>query len=282
MNKTVLLIGAMLIFLIANVLMLTFVLNRSQQETTARQLASTDDGAAQPGATGTGDAGAAMTSSGVPVDPVAFKTAMDIGKTGFVTCAACHGPDAKGLPVGPQLMAPTLVGSQIALGDPDRAALVVLKGIKKETNDYIGLMAPLPIDDQQLAGILTYVRNSFGNKASLVTPEEVAAARARFASVPSLVSRGGIDSLVASNPKVAVPAAASGGLATTTVATTSLPPAVEEPWVPIPGIKIVGGRVPSRRPENCAFVDVDAKGGQLVHTRHARHHRPLPGKPEVS
>ena len=99
-------------------------------------------------------------------------------------------------------MAPSLVGSQIALGDPDRAALVVLKGIKKESTDFVGLMAPLPIGDEKLAGVLTYVRNSFGNNAGLVKPAEVAAARARFASVPSLVSRGGIDSLIASTPKV--------------------------------------------------------------------------------
>jgi mono/diheme cytochrome c family protein len=31
--------------------------------------------------------------------------------------------------------------------------------------------------DEQIAGVLTYIRNSFGNKASAVTPEQVAALR---------------------------------------------------------------------------------------------------------
>ncbi len=32
--------------------------------------------------------------------------------------------------------------------------------------------------DEQIAGVLTYIRNSFGNKAYAVTPEQVAAMRA--------------------------------------------------------------------------------------------------------
>jgi len=34
------------------------------------------------------------------------------------------------------------------------------------------------LKDQEIADVLTYVRNSFGNKASAVTPEEVAKIRA--------------------------------------------------------------------------------------------------------
>ena len=33
------------------------------------------------------------------------------------------------------------------------------------------------LDDKQIANVLTYVRNSWGNKAGLVTPAEVAALR---------------------------------------------------------------------------------------------------------
>ena len=36
--------------------------------------------------------------------------------------------------------------------------------------------------DEQIAAVLTYVRNSFGNKASPVTPEQVKRSAARSAS----------------------------------------------------------------------------------------------------
>jgi hypothetical protein len=38
-------------------------------------------------------------------------------------------------------------------------------------------MAPLPLDNDSIAAVLTYIRNSFGNKASPVTPEQVEAMR---------------------------------------------------------------------------------------------------------
>jgi mono/diheme cytochrome c family protein len=41
-------------------------------------------------------------------------------------------------------------------------------------------MPPLKtLTDQQIADVLTYVRNSFGNKASTVTPAEVKSVRAK-------------------------------------------------------------------------------------------------------
>ena len=41
------------------------------------------------------------------------------------------------------------------------------------------------LNDQQIADVLTYVRNSFGNKASAVTPAEVRAARGIKKPVPA-------------------------------------------------------------------------------------------------
>ena len=57
---------------------------------------------------------------------------MALGKITYATCAACHGPDGTGLKAGPALMAPSLVGSEMLLGDPDLSLLVILKGIAKE------------------------------------------------------------------------------------------------------------------------------------------------------
>jgi len=139
----------------------------------------------------------------VPVDSGIDPEVMKLGKISFALCGACHGMDGKGLKVGPSLMAPTMVGSEIILGDPDKMALVILKGIKKENVDFIGIMAPLALalDDEKLAAVMTYVRNSFGNSASLVTPEMAKKARERFVDLtdPTGVSRTKLDEILAAH-----------------------------------------------------------------------------------
>ncbi len=104
---------------------------------------------------------------------------MELGKQNFITCMACHGPDGQGLQVGPMKMAPTFTGSKILLGDPALPIEILLKGIAKEDAKYAGVMAPLGamLDDEKMAGVLTYVRNSFGNTARAVTAAEVAKVR---------------------------------------------------------------------------------------------------------
>lgn len=125
---------------------------------------------------------------------------MALGKTSYATCAACHGPDGQGLKAGPMLMAPTLTGSELLLGDPDKSLLILLKGIAKENMDYMGVMASLgaALDDEKMAAVLTYTRNAFGNSAPPVTPEQAAAAREKFADVeaPAGVKRSAIDEIV--------------------------------------------------------------------------------------
>ncbi len=235
----------MIIFLVANFVALSYALRQSQRKSPEFALAQA--GGAMAGAV-----------AGPPVDPAKLQAAMGTGQTEYAKCAACHGPDGKGMKVGPALMAPSLVGSEVVLGDPDRAALVVLKGIRKEGDKYVGVMAPLPLDDTALAGVLTYVRNSFGNQGGMVTPEEAAAARTRFNSVPAMVGRGELDGLLAAHAKVAPAAAATASAATSTSpeaagapSLAAAVPAVKppEPWVPIEGIRVVGGRIPSQRPE---------------------------------
>lgn len=94
----------------------------------------------------------------------------DQGKTIFALCAGCHQPNGMGLPG----LAPALVDSRWATGDPEIAAAIVLKG--KEGNGLV--MPPLEaLDDNSLANALTYVRRSWGHTASAVTPEHIAQAR---------------------------------------------------------------------------------------------------------
>jgi len=125
---------------------------------------------------------------------------MALGKTTYATCAACHGPDGTGLKAGPALMAPSLVGSEMLLGDPDLSLLVILKGIAKENMDFMGMMAALGagLDDEKIAAVLTYTRNEWGNAAPAVTKEQAAAARAKFADVnaPAGVKRAELQKIV--------------------------------------------------------------------------------------
>lgn len=138
----------------------------------------------------------APAAEGGAIDPAV----MALGKTAYATCAACHGPDGQGLQVGPAKMAPSMTGSELLLGDPDGPLLVVLKGIAKENMDYMGMMAPLAaaLDDEKLAAVLTYTRNSWGNSAPAVTVEQAAAARAKFADVdaPAGIKRAEIQQIL--------------------------------------------------------------------------------------
>ena len=97
-------------------------------------------------------------------------------------CLACHQVDALGV----QGMNPPLVKTKFVLGDKKTLVKIVLngmQGVEVEGEDYHGVMAPhADLTDQQIADVLTYVRNNFGNKAKAVTPAEVKAIRA--ANVP--------------------------------------------------------------------------------------------------
>jgi len=152
------------------------------------------------------EADAAEDASEVAVDVVSDETHeidpefLALGKTTYATCAACHGPDGQGLKAGPLLMAPSLTGSELNIGDPVPAILIILKGIAKENMDYMGMMAPLGagLDDEKIAAVLTYTRNAFGNSASPITPEEVAEVRAKFSDVnpPMGMKRSEIEEIV--------------------------------------------------------------------------------------
>jgi mono/diheme cytochrome c family protein len=121
----------------------------------------------------------------------------DLGKTMFLVCTACHGPDAKGLDVGGQKMAPPLAGSKIATGNPEVFAMIVLKGIQKEDTKWLGIMAPLEtsLDDTNLAAVMTYVRSNFGNTASAVTPEQAKAFREKWKDLKAPVTRAKVAEL---------------------------------------------------------------------------------------
>ncbi len=118
---------------------------------------------------------------GVKIDPVGMAL-MRKGSDHYAqTCFACHGPDGKGIVAtdGARL-APSLAGSPRVNGSPDAVVRILLHGLTGEVDGktYIGLMVPWKAnDDQWMAEVLTYIRNSFGNTAPTIIPAEVAAIR---------------------------------------------------------------------------------------------------------
>lgn len=110
-----------------------------------------------------------------PIDPAVLA----IGKVQFMVCAACHGQNGEGGPAGPPL-----AGSEWVTGPVSNLIRIQLRGlqgaikVKGVEYNFPGGMAAMAYQtDEQVAAVLTYVRNNFGNKASAVKPEQVAALR---------------------------------------------------------------------------------------------------------
>ena len=93
-------------------------------------------------------------------------------------CAACHMADGSGA----GQMQPALVGSSVVKGDATQMIRVVLKGpaavLPADRRKYGNVMPALSmLTDEQIANVVTYVRQSFGSDAAAVTPAQVAAQR---------------------------------------------------------------------------------------------------------
>ncbi len=104
------------------------------------------------------------------------------GKRYRQLCIACHGEDGRGTPAGPGLtLAPPLDGSPRVLRGDAALIRIVLQGMTGPIDErhYPGaIMAPLAThDDDWLASVLTYVRNSWSNRAPVVTSAAVAHVR---------------------------------------------------------------------------------------------------------
>jgi mono/diheme cytochrome c family protein len=151
---------------------------------------------------------AAASFAGAP----ALHAQADMGQQMFAVCMACHGPDGNGAPnpAAPgKTMAPPLSGSKLANGDPAVFALIILKGIKKESETYPQVMAPLPLPPPQLAAVMTYVRANFGNSAPAVTEDQVKGYIEKWLGINEPVTRAKLDELeqAAATPPPAAPAA---------------------------------------------------------------------------
>ncbi len=110
-------------------------------------------------------------------------------------CETCHQQDGRGLDATGY---PPLAGSPWVTGDKERLIKLVMHGLygPLEVNGkayngqvpmtaYGGLMT-----NEEMAAVLTYVRNAFGNQASMVKPEEVDAVRTATAGMEGMYRAG--------------------------------------------------------------------------------------------
>jgi len=104
-------------------------------------------------------------------------------------CEICHAPrgqpdqpEAIGLPTYPKLDGDTLVEGH----DPTTVLRIILEGAACPVtpNAKIGFSMPsfATLSDRDVADVATYIRNSWGNRASRVSPEDVLSLRGKINS----------------------------------------------------------------------------------------------------
>jgi mono/diheme cytochrome c family protein len=105
-------------------------------------------------------------------------------------CVTCHQEDGKGLP---EANFPPLDGTLWVNQDTDRLIKIVLKGMMGEITvkgrTYNGAMTPFEalLNDEEIAAVLTYVKNSFGNKSGTVQPDQVKKIRNELKDQPGIL-----------------------------------------------------------------------------------------------
>ena len=98
------------------------------------------------------------------------------------TCIACHQPTGMGLPP----VFPPIANAPIVVGNPELPIKFILQGlmgpITVNGTTYNSMMPPVAgVSDGDIADVLTYVRQSFGNKGNPVSADQVKAVRAATA-----------------------------------------------------------------------------------------------------
>ena len=106
------------------------------------------------------------------------------GKSIYLSyCSACHGKEGEGL----ASIAPPLAGSELLVSDEETPIKILLDGLTGPvtvngvsysfSNAMPGLRNNIETNNGDIAAVLTYVRNAFGNKASATTVEQIGKAR---------------------------------------------------------------------------------------------------------
>ncbi|MDP4290041.1 MAG: cytochrome c [Bacteroidota bacterium] len=95
-------------------------------------------------------------------------------------CLSCHQKDGSGVPN----TYPPLIRSTWVKGNKTKLILVLLNGLEGEitvNEDYYNGYMPKQnkLSDKKIASVLTFIRQSFNNASSVVSPKEVKALRGK-------------------------------------------------------------------------------------------------------
>ncbi len=121
----------------------------------------------------------ARTDVPLPVFALSTEETIEAGRRLYASCLTCHGPAGRGQPG----VYPPLRGSAWVQGDPGRFAKVLLHGLRGRVKvgdiEINGLMPKPAVEtDEDIAAVMTYVRQAFGNQAPPVPAELVREVRA--------------------------------------------------------------------------------------------------------
>ncbi len=99
------------------------------------------------------------------------------GKNVYETyCMSCHMENGEGIPG-----AFPAIAKAGNLNDKNRLVKVILQGVRGPLTvkgvKYDGEMAGIGISDKETADVINYIRNSWGNKAPMITVADVASAK---------------------------------------------------------------------------------------------------------
>jgi mono/diheme cytochrome c family protein len=162
----------------------------SQQPVAVQEPAQIIPGSATALALADGPGGdVAAVDAATDPDAVVDPEVMALGQAQYLVCAACHGQNGEGGPAGPPL-----AGSEWVSGPVSNLIRIQLRGLTGPITvagvQYefpAGMMAMAYQTDEQVAAVLTFIRNSFGHQAPPVTPEQVSALRGEVGMPPVTV-----------------------------------------------------------------------------------------------
>lgn len=107
----------------------------------------------------------------------------ELGKQTYMTvCVACHQPTGAGLPP----VFPSIIKTEYIEGSQERLIAMVLKGVigPITVNGVVfnNIMPPQEamLSDEKISAVLSFVRSNFGNSASSIKVDLVAAIRKKF------------------------------------------------------------------------------------------------------
>jgi mono/diheme cytochrome c family protein len=94
-------------------------------------------------------------------------------------CQSCHQEQGEGI----EDLYPPLAKSDYLMADKDRSIQQILKGVSGEIKvngkTYNMAMTGFELSDEETSDVVNYIRNSFGNKGTAVTPQQVAVIKSK-------------------------------------------------------------------------------------------------------